>query len=281
MRLRPSGLALPTLELVDPADMVSPVGRRVQTWPDPSGCVRISAYRCDHAYWIDWPGVARFIVTPGAAIVRAIPDLGGRSLTPPDVFQRFIVPLAWHAAGGEALHASAVCWGTSAVAFCANSGTGKSTVACGLAMRGRPLLTDDGLLIDDLAIPPQVTAVASHLRLRPASSAFFERPTEAANRSPAVTTITHGVLRGIVVLERVVGLDRPEMERLTGGHALAGVLAHAHNIDPTDAALRARSVTRYLACLADAPAWRLRYPSGFEHLPKVLDLVEQTVEASL
>jgi hypothetical protein len=284
LRLGPSRLALPALELADPAVMTAPIEQPVQTWPDPSGCVRVSAYRRGDKYWIDWPGVARFIVTPGSAVVRAIPATPVRDLAPSEAFERFIVPLAWQAAGGEALHASAVCWNTSAVAFCASSGTGKSTVACGLALRGLALLTDDGLLIDATSVPAEVAAVSTGLRLRLQSSAFFGRSQTGPSRVVDLTgmrTAAQGVLRGLVVLERVPSADHPEMVRLSGGHALAAILAHAHSIDPSDGALRARSVNRYLTFLADTPVWRLRYPSGFEHFRCVLDLIEQTIEASL
>jgi hypothetical protein len=284
LRLGPSRLALPGLELAEPAVLPAPAGWPVQTWPDPLGRVRVSAYRHGSSYWIDWPGVARFIVTPGTGVVHATPDPSSGPLTPSDVFDRFIVPLAWQAAGGEALHASAVCWGSSAVAFCASSGTGKSTIACGLGLRGLALLTDDGLLLDDAAVPAEVAAPTSDLRLRPESSAFFHRSATGPSRSVDLTGIpvaSRGVLRGFVVLERLDDWDGLEMARLSGGQALAAILAHAHSIDPTDADLRARSVSRYLACLSDTPVWRLRYPSGFECMPRVLDLIEQTIEASL
>ena len=284
VRLGPARLALPTLELGDPAVMTAPDGRPVQTWPDPSGSVRVSAYRVGDTYWIDWPGVARFIVTPGTGVVRGIPDQPSGHIAPSDAFERFIVPLAWQAAGGEALHASAVCWGASAVAFCARSGSGKSTVACGLALRGRPLLTDDGLLIDSTAVPADVTAAATRLRLRAESSTYFELSPASQTRSVSldeIPTVTHGILRGFVVLKRVSSPEPPEMRRLLGGEALAAVLAHAHSIEPGDTTLKARSLNRYLTCLASTTVWHLRYPSGFAQLPGVLDLIEQTIEASL
>ena len=251
----------------------------VQTWPDAQGRVRVAAYRVDAGYLIDWPGLARFTVTPGSESVTAVPDTGADHAAVVDAFSRFVVPLAFQAAGGEALHASAVCRRGAAVAFCAASGTGKSTVACGLVLRGFALLTDDGVLVDTTVAPPRVMAASGELRLRPESSAHFARPMAAGGTIAVgrLATIADARLAGLVVLDRTPEADRPAMQRLGGGEALAAVLAHAHLLDPTDPPRRARAVAGYLSVLTAVGVWRCRYPTGFDRLSATLDVIEQAL----
>ena len=253
----------------------------VQTWPDKAGDARVRAFRVGDVYWLEWPGVGRFELTPERSTIRAMPCPGVDRTVVIDIFERFVVPLAWHVKGKEALHASALSQnGVSAIAFCAPSGTGKSTVACGLAMRGRTLLTDDGLLVDN-GVPPPVRAVSTDVRLRSESSAHFGFPVQAGRHSLDLTDVKvarAATLGGIVMLDRGPRGTRAVAVPLRGGEALAAVVAHAHCLDPTDDARRARSVARYLDIVAEVPVWRLAYPTGFEELEATLDLVEQTVE---
>ena len=281
--LTPGPIALPTLELGEPVALKSPNAEPVQTWPDPSGHIRAAAYRVGSAYWVDWPGVGRFVLSAAPA-VRAVPDKAAGAGAVHDIFRRFITPLAWQLRGGEALHASALCWGRSTVGFCASTGTGKSTFACGLALRGHALLTDDGLLLDPSEVPALVRPTSAGLRLRSESAAHFARPRERDGRAvglPDAAPAAEGLLAGLVVLERAMDPAAPDILRLQGGDALAAVLAHAHSIDAIDVRVRTRSVERYLAILEDTPVWRLHYPSGYDRLPEALDLVERTVEAIL
>lgn len=66
---------------------------------------------------------------------------------PPWIWQRYltgqVLPLAAVLSGAEVLHASAVDIGGRAVAFVATSGTGKSSLALNLVLRGANFLADD------------------------------------------------------------------------------------------------------------------------------------------
>ena len=256
--------------------------RPVQTWPGKEGHGTVRAYRAGDSYWLEWPGIARFTFTLGHATTRAMLWPGADRAVVTDVFERFVVPLVLHAGGREALHASAISRGTSAVAFCAPSGTGKSTVACALAMRGHTVVTDDGLLVED-GTPPRVQAVTTDVRLRPESSAHFGlsptvgRSVLGAGQFKSARAATLG---GIMVLDRRPHRSDPVIARLAGGEALAAVLGHAHCLDPTDDARRARTVARYLEIIASVPVWRLIYPTGFDTLDATLDLIERTAEGA-
>ena len=81
--------------------------------------------------------------------------------------------LAWalRLRGHLVLHASAVSHGGSALAFVADSGGGKSTLAAGCAFAGAQVITDDVLRVDleGTSCPPGVTA----LRLRSRADRFI------------------------------------------------------------------------------------------------------------
>jgi hypothetical protein len=187
--------------------------------------------------------------------------------------------LYWQLSGGEALHAGAVCLGPRAFAFCATSGTGKSTIAYGLVERGHTVLTDDGVLLDATSRPALVRASARGVRLRRESATHFgldavgEALDLPVQTSPPVTP-----LGGVIVLDRETPGTPLDVAPLAGAAALTAVLAHAHHLDPTDSAMRGRSIRRYLDVLDSTPAWRLRYPSGFDRLPAALDAIERLAE---
>jgi hypothetical protein len=273
----------PVLELATDLQVPRPDTPPVQTWPDAAGRGRVRAFRVGDSCWLEWPGVAWFAITPGSPTTRAVPWPGADGGVVANAFHRFVMPLAWQAGGGEALHASALSRnGVAAIAFLASSGTGKSTIACGLALRGYIVLTDDGLLVD-AGMPARVRAVTTEVRLRPESSAHFgfPVPSERHTLDPGTfKSVSAATLGGVVLLERAVQGTRAVASRLAGGEALAAVLAHAHCLDPTDDARRARSVARYLEIVAEVPVWRLTYASGFDTLDTALDLVEQLAEGA-
>ena len=271
-------MAPTTLHLAAPHVAMTLDGPPVQVWPDPSGCIRASAFRAGAGYRIDWPGLARFELSGGDEPVTAVSYPQADVSTIEDVFARFVVPLAWHLRGHEALHASAICLDNgNAVAFCAASGTGKSTMACGLAVRGHAHLSDDGVLLDISTNPPRVTASAPGIRLRAESSCHFGLPTPSGRAvvTDRLTTIGAAPLAGLIVLDRSARHRHAAMRRLYGGEALAAVLAHAHLLDPADDQRRRLTVTHYLSVLERAAVWRLEYPSGFDRLSEALDAVER------
>ena len=93
------------------------------------------------------PRVATFRFDDSSSEVTAFaePSCSGEALR--DTFQRCVLPMALQARGLEALHASGVCIPRGVAALCALADTGKSTLAYGLAMRGRALWADDAVVL--------------------------------------------------------------------------------------------------------------------------------------
>lgn len=103
-----------------------------------------------------------------------------------DVVHR-VLPLALHAGGTLVLHASGVAIGPrSAIAFLADKGTGKSTLAAALVSAGARLLTDDTLGVVPRAGGADVLPGLHHLRLR--DDAAVGARTGAFAPEPAVGT---------------------------------------------------------------------------------------------
>lgn len=85
--------------------------------------------------------------------------------------------VALHCRGGFCLHASSVVIGGRAVAFLAQSGTGKSTLAYALVRAGAQLLADDALPLDP-GPPVMAQPGAQHVRLNDDSARATEAPSE-------------------------------------------------------------------------------------------------------
>jgi hypothetical protein len=102
------------------------------------------------------PGIARFLLTNGDAIVYQ----AGPNAQPGDI-AAFVTGAAFgvllHQRGLMVLHASSVKVNGSAALFMGSSGAGKSTLAAALAQRGYPIVTDDFCVVGyDAAAHPVV-----------------------------------------------------------------------------------------------------------------------------
>lgn len=94
-----------------------------------------------------FPDLADFVIAANGERVDAspVPDLDDVTLEHLQLNQ--VLPLVLSAQGRAVFHASAVVVAGDAVAFLGESGRGKSTLATHLALKGAPLLTDDGLCL--------------------------------------------------------------------------------------------------------------------------------------
>src|SRR5690606_18526516 len=91
-----------------------------------------------------------------------------------DSYQRCVLPLVLQAAGTEVLHASAVLTPRGVLALCAESGTGKSTLAYGLSRRGYPLWADDAVAFEADETCTNAMPLPFALRLQRDAVRFFD-----------------------------------------------------------------------------------------------------------
>jgi hypothetical protein len=247
----------------------------VETWRHTDGSLIAFGGSRGREHWMQLLNVGLFVFGDEADVVTVFPEAGASDELVDDGFRRAVLPMALQVLGRDVLHASAVLGRAGVIAFCAVSETGKSTVAYALDRRGCRLWADDAVAfaIDDGA----VTAVplAFTLRLRPATSAFYGIDGRSAE---LVEPAAAERLSAICVLERAVeGEGAPVVERLAAADAFPEVLAHAYCFSLADEARKARMTASYLELVDRVPVFRVRIRDGLEHLPPLLDRLEEAI----
>ncbi len=264
---------LPAPESADAVIWLSPV----------DGSVWAHGGTVDGVHWLRIPGVAAFRFgangdRPGEA--TAVPEAGARPEAVHDAYRRAVLPIALHVHGLEVLHASAVVTPSGVVAFCAESHGGKSTIAYACERRGYAVWADDAVAFHPLATGAEVVPLPFTLRLRAPSSAYFEAASPAAAPTPghAPEGGDPAPFAAIVLLER----DEDETaevtaEKVPSAQAFAAVFEHAYWFDLRSVEQRRETMRRYLDLVARVPVHRVRFPTGFEHLPRVVAALDATV----
>jgi len=135
-------------------------------WIAPNGTAWTLFYRLgDSRYLLRFPELADFEVSADGLEVEgwAAPAIVS-SATVEHLYLNQVLPLALSRQGKLVLHASAVEIGDAAVAFIAESGRGKSTLAGSFAKAGNRFLTDDGLQLE--WSDSELLAIPSHPSIR-------------------------------------------------------------------------------------------------------------------
>jgi hypothetical protein len=118
-------------------------------WDFPDGTRWAAFYRTPSGYLIRFPDLADFEVSPDGRQVTcapAAPDVS--EATAEHLYLHQVLPLALSKRGKLVFHASSVEVAGGAIAFLAESGRGKSTLAASFAVSGYRFLTDDGLVME-------------------------------------------------------------------------------------------------------------------------------------
>jgi hypothetical protein len=253
----------------------------VEVWRGAGGSVVAYGTILDGQHWIDMPGVARFRFGRRSRSVMARPHPAAGPGLVEDAYRRTVLPLALQVQGTEVLHASAVRSPRGVVAFCAESGTGKSTLAAALGERGYPLWADDAIAVDTSNIPVMTVRLPFRLRLRPASAAFFggERAARVAGpevpEEGAAERVRVAALFVLQRTDRVAGAV--SVERLCASAALPAVLVHAYCFSLREPDRKRRMLQHYVRLVTGVPVFEVRIESGLERLPEVLDGIEQAL----
>jgi len=131
----------------------------------PAACDTYQLTVTDDQLVFQLPNVGRYHISAGRDI--SIAPCHGVAV---DDLRLFLLGSAWGALsyqrGWFPLHASVVQMGSGAVAFCAPSGGGKSSLAAWLAKQGYPLLSDDLCRLDvATGAPPQIWPTLGRFKL--------------------------------------------------------------------------------------------------------------------
>ncbi len=251
----------------------------------PDGALWTEFHRADGGYLLRFPDLADFQVSADALHVTGFPAPEVSDATMQHLYLNQVLPLVLSKLGKLVFHASAVEVGEGAVAFVAESGRGKSTLAASFAVNGFRFLTDDGLVVE-----PSVRgfeALPSHpsIRLWADSEAALVPPT--ARRAPPV----HYTAKArFLADEDLVFCKQPrplrrvyflgdgsaatlEFRRLSGAEALVEWVRHSFLLDIEEKP-RLASHFDQVAALANQPIhYRLDYPRRFEDLACVREAI--------
>ncbi len=229
--------------------------------------------------WLDGVGSFRFPAVPqdGALKCDVVLDEGASDTEAVDDYYRSVAPMAFQVYGLEALHGTAVRGPSGALVLLAPSRTGKTTLACELLARGHELVADDAVVLEvpTQAASPALRPLPFVARLRDDSAARYSRPIRDRTVVAGAARLGDPVpLAGFVMLDRREDVSRPTLERLASSAALKALLSRCYFHYSNDDSRHRRLIAAYLRVTRDVPVYSLTYPSGYEHLGAVADLLQ-------
>jgi hypothetical protein len=204
-----------------------------------------------------------------------------------DIYHRFVLPLTVQAFGREVLHASAVVGRHGLIAFCGNSGAGKSTIAFALAEQGYIPWADDALSFESRSRGVFAIPLPFARRLRSDAIAHFgERSASLARRCSSRHDLQiRRAARPLFALFILDGSHPPrrgvaaEIRELRGAKAFTGVLPYCQPFTLKNPSRKRLMVAQYLQLTSRVPIIELRFRRGWAELPEVLGLIERTVQS--
>lgn len=196
-----------------------------------------------------------------------------------------------HQRGHLVLHASAVAMGERVVAFIAEKGHGKSTMAAALHARGYALVSDDVLILDEQPEgPPLVFPSYPQLKLWPDALAQAMQLT-----LDSLPRVHPAIEKRVVQLPKQASCPLPlaalfalrlgetvQVRPLQGREAFFELLLHTY----TRALLEQTQTTaRHLQQIGQlaryVPVLSLERPPGLQHLPAIVAAVETFVQSEI
>ncbi len=178
--------ALPELPsaTVDPAEVVvewhpiDALERRpvFSSWNTPSDRVWLTFADARDGYLLTFGDVCQFHVSTDAARVQVRPLATTAPATARHLLINQVLPLVLSRRGRLVLHASAISYRGSVVAFVGRSGSGKSTLAAACATAGASVVTDDCLVLRPVGGEWHAVPCDAGIRLWPQSLQLLDWP---------------------------------------------------------------------------------------------------------
>jgi hypothetical protein len=270
---------------VSSTPMAEPIQGALANGPrltDELGGPRVS--RMNGGYLLLFPESAAFTVSGDGRKVIGWCPAGANGETFRHLLLDQVLPRVLAHSGRLVLHASAVRLDDRCVAFLADSGGGKSTLAARLHADGMALLADDGLVVRHDQKSVRVVPTYRSLRLWPDSvdSVFVERPATSAmahytskRRVLLEPTCERDAsplpLAGLYVLRSLSGNEDAlvNIARLSQRDACIAIIANAFQLDATDLQRAAHTLAQAADVAKIVPAFRLSFPRDFTRLSEV------------
>lgn len=276
--------SLTICEAASPPRVPAATDLGVTVWCDSTGVLGALSHVLDDEHWLHVLGVASFRLDVTRHAVEAFPCDHVDRETITDEWQSTVWPTLLQIKGAEVLHASAVSTGSGVVAFCAVSGTGKSTLAYALSQRGYWHWADDAVVLDVQPHAVHAAPLPFHTRLRSASALHFgyarDRLRRGRVRREGRDAKAALPLRAICLLAQVACLPDAQaatIERMPGAEALTGVLEHAVYFSLQDQERKRRMIQQYLGLVRQVPVFTLRFRRGLDLLPQIVQTIEEQI----
>ncbi|HET6656461.1 MAG TPA: hypothetical protein VFG61_01065 [Gaiellaceae bacterium] len=249
-------------------------------WVDYAGIPSAYFYRAGNEYWAYLPVVGAFRSGTDGEIL-AVPNEGASDDLVIDTYRRTIAPMTLQLLGRQVLHASAIESPGGVIGFCADSQTGKSTIAFGLAGRGYRVCADDALAFETSSSGIRVHELPFSVRLRPASAAYFDVPVPPApvlDEDGRITVGGKGMpLAALCILSRQEEGRGVELRRLAADDVIRMLLPHAYCFTLLEDELRRSTVAAYLELAGRVPVYEVRFTATLEELPRLLGEIERVL----
>jgi hypothetical protein len=279
---------------LQPARSQSPAAHPpFHTWTFPDGALWTEFHRANGGYLLRFPDLADFQVSADALHVTGFPAPEVADATMQHLYLNQVLPLVLSKLGKLVFHASAVEVDEGAVAFVAESGRGKSTLAASFAVSGFRFLTDDGLVVE-----PGVRgleALPSHPSIRLWEDSEAALVPSTARRAPPVHYTSKARFladEDLVFCEQPRPLRRVyflgdgraatlELRPLASAEAMIEWVKHSFLLDIEEKP-RLASHFDQVADLANQPMhYRLDYPRRFEELARVREALVEHVRSGV
>jgi hypothetical protein len=261
------------LSLIISSGVAPTAGRQVNEWRDERGKVFARAFSSENHYRFDWSGLGAFVFQPGSRDVLVWPEPDAQHKEISNTFYRLLQPVILQALGQQALHAAASVGPSGTIAFCGNTGSGKSTLGFAMQQAGYRQLADDALVLQLEQDRVSVCPLPFAPRLRPASRLHFgysdQNPAPRVDVRPADL-----VLSAIFLLRQDEQTERPRLALLPQAQAFSALLAHAYCYDAQDPSHTRPLVDSYLAMVSLVPVFALRYRPDLQRLPQLIEIIQ-------
>lgn len=252
-----------------------------QEWVFPDGTLATQFYHIDEGFLLRFPAIADFEIPMDGITVTCAPAPGVKNTTIEHLYLNQVLPLVLSKLGKPVFHASAVEVAGYAIAFVADSGRGKSTLAACFAVNGFRLLTDDGLVLEASNQGYDVLPSHPSIRLWEDSQEALITPGATAAPNLPFTSKTRFLAGGNIVfcqqlrpLRKVYFLGdgsarQIAFQRMTATDAFVEWTKHSFLLD-AQAQPMLTSHFNHVTKLAKQPiCYRLDFPRRFEDLPHV------------
>jgi hypothetical protein len=241
-------------------------------------------------YLLRFADLSDFVIANEMRSIHCFPLEGVPLETISHLLLNHVIPLVLNQRGKVVLHAGAVVLPQGAVAFMGRSGRGKSTLTAALAQRGYPLLTDDGLLLEERGGRLIVIPSYPGLRLWPEMAELFFN---SAPQAPAVAhysekkllklqntqlpfTSAPVPLRRVYLLappEETAGLAEVVITPLPPREAFIETFKHAFQIDNTSRVRLKQGFEAIARAVAEPIYFRLAFPRDVVMLTMVCEAI--------